>query len=71
MPSAPRWPVEGFALAVDLLKDPFNRRSLQDYVFQIGQPAEVRNAYLAAMGINASDIESDEVPLDPLAPTPR
>ena len=40
----------------DYLKDPFARRALQDYVFQAGQPPEVRNALLAALGINATQL---------------
>ena len=52
-----------------LMRDPFNRRSLQGYLFQTGQPAEVRNAFLAAMGVNEAEIDGPEVALDPLAPS--
>jgi hypothetical protein len=66
---------EGLSRA-EMLNDPFTRRSLQDYIFQVGQPTEVRNAFLAAMGINATDIDTDEVQadlisVDPLAPGVR
>ncbi|HXQ52479.1 MAG TPA: aromatic ring-hydroxylating dioxygenase subunit alpha [Stellaceae bacterium] len=61
--------VDGFTRE-QLMRDPFNRRSLQGYIFQVGQPAEVRNAFLAAMGINATEVAGAEVPLDPLAPAP-
>jgi 5,5'-dehydrodivanillate O-demethylase len=59
--------VDGFSRA-QLMRDAFNRRSLQGYIFQTGQPKEVHDAYLAAMGINATDIEAAEVAIDPLAP---
>jgi len=59
--------VDGFSRG-QLMRDAFNRRSLQGYIFQTGQPKEVHDAYLAAMGINASDIEAAEVAIDPLAP---
>jgi hypothetical protein len=31
----------------------------------------VRQAFLAAMGINAGDVAGAEQPIDPLAPLPR
>ena len=67
--------LEGLSRA-EVLKDPFTRRSLQDYIFQVGQPPEVRNAFLAAMGFNSTDIEPGEVTadlisIDPLAPGVR
>jgi 5,5'-dehydrodivanillate O-demethylase len=67
--------IEGLTRA-EILKDPFTRRSLQDYIFQTGQPPEVRNAFLAAMGFNSADIEPGEVTadlisIDPLAPGVR
>jgi 5,5'-dehydrodivanillate O-demethylase len=46
---------DGMSVA-DMLRDPLSRRSLDDYVFQIGQPATVRAAFLAAMGVNAVDL---------------
>jgi 5,5'-dehydrodivanillate O-demethylase len=51
-----------------LMRDPFHSRSLQGYILQTGQPPEVRQAFLAAMGINETDIAGPEVALDPLAP---
>jgi 5,5'-dehydrodivanillate O-demethylase len=56
-----------------LMRDPFHSRSLQGYILQTGQPPEVRQAFLAAMGVNDTDIAGPEVALDPLAPskTPR
>ncbi len=60
--------VDGFSRA-QLMRDAFNRRSLQGYIFQTGQPKDVHDAYLAAMsGINRSDIDAAEVAIDPLAP---
>jgi 5,5'-dehydrodivanillate O-demethylase oxygenase subunit len=58
--------VDGFTRE-QLMRDPLNKRSLQGYIFQVGQPAEVRDAYLAAMGINATEVEGAEAPYDPLA----
>ena len=54
-----------------LMKDPNSKRALQGYIFQTGQPAQVRQAFLAAMGINADDVAGEEQPIDPLAPLPR
>jgi 5,5'-dehydrodivanillate O-demethylase len=62
--------IEGMPRA-QFLKDPYNRRFLQDYIFQTGQPPEVHDAYLAAMGFNSSDVDLEEVRIDPLAPAPR
>ncbi len=64
--------LEGMTRA-ELLKDPFSRRSLQDYIFQVGQPREVRAAFLAAMGIDPGEIDPvqgtvDLISIDPLAP---
>jgi 5,5'-dehydrodivanillate O-demethylase oxygenase subunit len=59
--------LEGLSRA-DMLRDPFTRRALQGYVFQTGQPPEVRQAFLAAMGINAAELEAEEVSFDALAP---
>jgi 5,5'-dehydrodivanillate O-demethylase oxygenase subunit len=55
----------------EYLKDPFARRGLQGYLFQTGQPREVREAFLAAMGINDSDIGEGLEQIDPLAPNSR
>jgi 5,5'-dehydrodivanillate O-demethylase len=41
--------IEGFTRA-ELITNPLARRGLQGYIFQTGQPAEVRAAFLAAMG---------------------
>jgi 5,5'-dehydrodivanillate O-demethylase oxygenase subunit len=42
--------VEGMSLE-ELAKHPLGLGQLTDYVFQAGQPREVRRAYAAAMGI--------------------
>jgi 5,5'-dehydrodivanillate O-demethylase oxygenase subunit len=42
--------MEGSTLE-ELLKNPVTGRQMTDYVFQSGQPAEVRKAYAAAMGL--------------------
>ena len=59
--------IEGFSRA-DILRDRFSRRNLQGYIFQTGQPAEVREAFLAAMGFTEAELQSDAGPYDPLAP---
>ena len=60
--------IDGFTRA-EMLKDPLARRGLQGYIFQTGQPAEVRHAFLAAMGFNAGEFEDEAQSFDPLAPT--
>ena len=62
--------IEGFGRA-EFLHDPFSRRNLQGYIFQTGQPAEVREAFLAAMGFSEAELGPDEQPFDPLAPASR
>jgi 5,5'-dehydrodivanillate O-demethylase oxygenase subunit len=62
--------VEGLTRAQHL-HEPFARRSLQGYIFQTGQPSEVRAAYLAAMGIAEEDIDKSEASFDALAPGVR
>ena len=62
--------LEGMSRA-ELLRDPFHRRSLQDYIFQTGQPPEIRAAYLAAMGINDTEVAGPEVAFDALSPYQR
>ena len=57
----------GFSRA-DIVRDPFSRRNLQGYIFQTGQPAEVREAFLAAMGFSEDELEAGEQIFDPLAP---
>src|SRR5262249_3353727 len=62
--------IDGFACA-DFLHAPFRRRNLQGYIFQTGQPAEVRAAFLAAMGFSEAEVTADPRPFDPLAPAAR
>jgi 5,5'-dehydrodivanillate O-demethylase len=62
--------IDGFERA-DFLRDPFSRRNLQGYIFQTGQPAEVRAAFLAAMGFDEAEATGDPRPFDPLAPAAR
>jgi len=62
--------IEGFARA-DLLRDPFSRRNLQGYIFQTGQPVEVRQAFLAAMGFSEEEARAGPQIFDPLAPQRR
>jgi hypothetical protein len=46
--------IEGFRRA-ELMDNPLARRGLQGYIFQTGQPAEVRTAFLAAMGFSEAE----------------
>jgi 5,5'-dehydrodivanillate O-demethylase len=62
--------IDGFSRA-DMMRDPFNRRNLQGYIFQTGQPPEVREAFLAAMGFTEAELEPEPAAFDPLAPAPR
>jgi hypothetical protein len=62
--------VEGFTRA-ELMTDPLARRGLRGYIFQTGQPAEIRAAFLAAMGFSEADATADPRPFDPLAPAAR
>jgi 5,5'-dehydrodivanillate O-demethylase len=62
--------IDGFERA-DFLRDPFSRRNLQGYIFQTGQPAEVRAAFLAAMGFSEAEATANPRPFDALAPAPR
>ena len=62
--------IEGFSRD-DLLRDPFSRRNLQGYIFQTGQPAEVREAFLAAMGFSEAEAAAGPQEFDPLAPSAR
>ena len=53
------------------MANPLARRGLQGYIFQTGQPAEVRAAFLAAMGFSEAETAADLRPFDPLAPAGR
>jgi 5,5'-dehydrodivanillate O-demethylase len=61
--------IEGFTRA-EIMRDPFSRRNLQGYIFQTGQPPEVRAEFLAAMGFNGSELDGEDRNYDPLAPGP-
>ncbi len=62
--------IEGFTRA-EIMGNPLARRGLQGYIFQTGQPAEVRAAFLAAMGFSEAEATADPRPFDPLAPAAR
>ena len=62
--------IEGFPRD-QFLRDPFSRRNLRGYIFQIGQPAEVREGFLAAMGFTEAELQPEAHPYDPLAPAAR
>ena len=62
--------VEGFTRA-ELMDNPLTRRGLQGYIFQTGQPAEVRTAFLAAMGFSEAETIAHPRSFDPLAPASR
>ena len=62
--------IEGFPRA-ELMANPLARRGLQGYIFQTGQPAGVRTAFLAAMGFSEAEATADPRPFDPLAPAAR
>jgi 5,5'-dehydrodivanillate O-demethylase len=49
----------------DLLNDPLAGRGLKGYIFQVGQPAEVRQAFLAAMGFTEAEVQAAHPPADP------
>ena len=55
--------------ARELMRRPVGRRGLQGYIFQAGQPAEVREAFLAAMGFTEAELQPDAGSFDPLAPS--
>ena len=52
-------------------REPLARRGLQGYIFQTGQPAKVRAAFLAAMGFSEAEAAADPRPFDPLASVAR
>jgi 5,5'-dehydrodivanillate O-demethylase len=62
--------IDGFTRA-EIMRDPFSRRNLQGYIFQTGQPAEVREAFLAAMGFTEAELAPPDDRFDPLAPVSR
>ena len=62
--------IEGFTRA-ELMSNPLARRGLQGYIFQTGQPADTRAAFLAAMGFTEEEATADPRPFDPLAPASR
>jgi len=62
--------IEGFTRA-EMVADPLARRGLQGYIFQTGQPAEIRAAFLAAMGFSEAEATAGPRSFDPLAPAPR
>jgi 5,5'-dehydrodivanillate O-demethylase len=71
LPVADRRPLSDGLTRAEMLRDPLSRRSLEGYIFQTGQPPEVRDAFLAAMGFNGAEFAPADDPFDPLAPAPR
>jgi 5,5'-dehydrodivanillate O-demethylase len=71
LPVADRASLTAGLSRAEMLKESFSRRSLEGFIFQTGQPSEVREAFLAAMGFNDTDFGLPDDPLDPLAPAPR
>ena len=61
--------IDGFTRA-EMLRNPLARRGLEGYIFQTGQPTEVRDAFLAAMGFSEAELEAPQQSFDPLAPAP-
>jgi 5,5'-dehydrodivanillate O-demethylase len=71
LPVAERGPlIEGLTRA-EMLDDPQMRRGLEGYIFQLGQPADVRDAFLAAMGFSEAELAPDQRVCDPPAPLIR
>jgi hypothetical protein len=54
-----------------MMTNPLARRDLQGYIFQTGQPADIRAAFLAAMGFAEEEATANPRPFDPLAPSRR
>jgi 5,5'-dehydrodivanillate O-demethylase len=54
-----------------IARNPLARRGLEGYIFQTGQPAEVRAAFLAAMGFSEEEATANPQPYDALAPAGR
>ena len=71
LPVAERRPLRDGLTRAEILRDPLSRRGLEGYVFQTGQPREVREAFLAAMGFNGTEFGPPDDRFDPLAPAPR
>ncbi len=71
LPVADRAQLADGLTRAEMLRDPQSRRGLEGYVFQTGQPPEVRAAFLAAMGFNSGEFGPADDPFDPLAPAPR
>ena len=70
LPVADRAPlIEGLTRA-EMLRDPLSRRGLEGYVFQTGQPPEVRAAFLAAMGFNGAEFAVSDDPSRSARPGP-
>jgi len=61
--------IDGFTRA-EMMANPLARRGLEGYIFQTGQPPEVRAAFLAAMGFSEKEATADPRTFDPLAPAP-
>ena len=68
LPVAERKPLMEGKSIVELLRDPDQAARIGDYIFQAGQPKAVREAYLAAMGVNDGDVKPVTAPVDILAP---
>jgi 5,5'-dehydrodivanillate O-demethylase len=71
LPVADRRPLIDGLTRAEMLRDPLSRRGLEGYIFQTGQPPEVRDAFLAAMGFNGAEFAPPDNLFDPLAPAPR
>jgi 5,5'-dehydrodivanillate O-demethylase len=71
LPVADRLPLIDGLTRAEMLRDPLSRRGLEGYIFQTGQPPEVRDAFLAAMGFNGTEFAPPDDLFDPLAPAPR
>ncbi|HJZ18058.1 MAG TPA: aromatic ring-hydroxylating dioxygenase subunit alpha, partial [Stellaceae bacterium] len=71
LPVADRLPLIDGLTRAEMLRDPLSRRGLEGYIFQTGQPPEVRDAFLAAMGFNGAEFAPPDDLFDPLAPAPR
>jgi 5,5'-dehydrodivanillate O-demethylase len=68
LPVAEREPLIDGLTRAEMMHNPLAGRGLKGYIFQTGQPPEVREAFLAAMGFTEAELQPDEKPFDPLAP---